>query len=97
MTTIAAIMKPNSIIITRRTPTQLHRQQQKNNRIIKVATSMIVNKVGTIIIGTKIVSINQTLITIHTNPVVRIKRTLFQTLALTFSPHGALVFRTLLQ
>ena len=33
---------------------------------------MIVMKVGTLIIGTKIVSVNQVLITIHTNPVVRI-------------------------
>ena len=34
---------------------------------------MIVIKIGTIIIGTKIVFINQVLITIHTNPVVRNK------------------------
>ena len=34
---------------------------------------MIVIKIGTIIIGTKIVSINQVLITIHTNPIVRNK------------------------
>ena len=92
MTTIAAIIKPTSIIMTRRTPTQSRKQQQKNNRTIKTATAMILNKIGTIIIGTKIVSVNQVLVTIRTNPVVRIKQTLFQTRSSTFSSHGAIVF-----
>ena len=35
---------------------------------------MIVMKVGTLISGTKIVSINQVLITIRKNPIVRIKQ-----------------------
>ena len=35
---------------------------------------MIMMKVGTLIISTKIVSVNQVLITIRTNPVVRIKQ-----------------------
>ena len=39
--------------MARRTPTQSRRQQQKNNRVIKTATAMIVNKIRTIIIGTK--------------------------------------------
>ena len=39
-----------------------------------MATAMIVIKVVAIIIGTKKVSVNQVLITIHINPVVRIKQ-----------------------
>ena len=35
---------------------------------------MIVTKIVTIIIGTKIVSVNQVLITIRTNPVIRVKQ-----------------------
>ena len=42
-------------------------------RVMKTATAMIVMKVETITIGTKIVSPNQVLITIRLNPVVRIK------------------------
>ena len=38
----------------------------KNNRVIKTAVTKI--------IGTKIVSVNQVLITIHTNPMVRIRQ-----------------------
>ena len=47
----------------------------KNNGVIKTATEMIVMKIVIIIIiSAKIVSINQVLITIRTNPVVRIKQ-----------------------
>ena len=42
---------------------------------MKTATAMIVMKVETIIIGKKIVSVNQVLITIRLNPVLRIKQT----------------------
>ena len=35
---------------------------------------MIVMKIGTLIIGSKIISVNQVLITISTNPAVRIKQ-----------------------
>ena len=49
---------------------------------------MIVIKIGTIIIGTKIVSINQVLITIHTNPIVRNKAKCYFRQSSTFSPHG---------
>ena len=41
---------------------------------MKTATAMIVMKIETIIIGTNIVSVKQVLITIRTNPVVRIKQ-----------------------
>ena len=41
---------------------------------MRTATTIIEMKVETIIIGTKIVSINQVLITIRLNPVVRIKQ-----------------------
>ena len=41
---------------------------------MKTATTMIEMKIETTIIGTKIVSVNQVLITIHLNPVVRIKQ-----------------------
>ena len=41
---------------------------------MKTATTMIEMKVETIIIGTKIVSVNQVLITIRLNPVARIKQ-----------------------
>ena len=41
---------------------------------MKTATAMIVTKVETIRIGTKVVSVNHILITIHLNPVVRIKQ-----------------------
>ena len=41
---------------------------------MKTATTMIEMKVETIIIGTKIVSINQVLVTIRLNPVARIKQ-----------------------
>ena len=41
---------------------------------MKTATIMIEMKVQTIIIGTKIVSVNQVLITIRLNPVARIKQ-----------------------
>ena len=39
---------------------------------MKKGTAMIVINVGALIIGTKIASVDQVLITIHTNPVVRI-------------------------
>ena len=42
---------------------------------MKTATAMIVMKVETIIIGKKVVSVNQVLITIRLNPVLRIKQT----------------------
>ena len=41
---------------------------------MKTATTMIEMKVETIIIGTKIVTVNQVLITIRLNPVARIKQ-----------------------
>ena len=41
---------------------------------MKTATTMIEMKVETIIIGTKIASVNQVLITIRLNPVARIKQ-----------------------
>ena len=41
---------------------------------MKAATTMIEMKVETIIIGTKIASVNQVLITIRLNPVARIKQ-----------------------
>ena len=57
---------------------------------------MIVMGIVTKIIGTKIVSVNQVLTTISgKNKVVRIKQ--IQTQSSTFSPHGAIVLRVLLQ
>ena len=41
---------------------------------MKMATAVIVMKVETIIIGTKIVSVNQVLTTIRLNPVEKIKQ-----------------------
>ena len=41
---------------------------------MKTATAMIEMNIETIIIGTKIVSVNQVLITIRLNPVARIKQ-----------------------
>ena len=41
---------------------------------MKTATAVIVMKVEAIIIGTKIVSVNQVLCTIRLNPMVRIKQ-----------------------
>ena len=41
---------------------------------MKTATTMIEMKVETIIIGTKIVSVNQVLVTIRLNPVAKIKQ-----------------------
>ena len=62
---------------------------------MKTATTMIEMKVETIIIGTKIVSVNQVLITIRLNPVARIK----QNTILDSLQHSvpAIVFRVLLQ
>ena len=75
MTTIATTIKPTSIIMTRRTPTQSRRQEpKKKKRIIKTGTVMIGMKIGTLVIGTKIVSVNQVPITINANLVVRIKQ-----------------------
>ena len=45
-----------------------------NKRVMKTATAMIEMKVETIIIGTKIISVNQVLITIRLNPLARIKQ-----------------------
>ena len=62
---------------------------------MKTATTMVAMKVETIIIGTKIVSVNLVLITIRLNPVARIK----QNTILDSLQHSvpAIVFRVLLQ
>ena len=84
--------------MTTRTPTQSRRQEKK---AIKTGTAMIVMKIGTLIIGTKIVSVNQVLITIRVNPVVRIKQNAIShsifNIQFPWRPHGAIVFRILLQ
>ena len=60
---------------------------------MRTATPIIEMKVETMIIGTKIVSINQVLIPIRLNPMARIKQNAQSSM---FSPHGAIVFRVFL-
>ena len=72
ISTIAATTTPTPIT-TRRTRTVTERNN-KNKRVMETATTMIEMKEETIIIGTKIVSVNQVLITIRLNPVARIKQ-----------------------
>ena len=72
ISTIAATITPTPIT-TRRTRTVTERNN-KNKRVMETATTMIEMKEETIIIGTKIVSVNQVLITIRLNPVARIKQ-----------------------
>ena len=62
---------------------------------MKTATAMVAMKVETMIIGTKIVSVNVVLITIRLNPVARIK----QNTILDSLQHSvpAIVFRVFLQ
>ena len=51
---------------------------------MKTTTAMVVMKVETIIMGNKIVSVNQVLIIIRLNPVVRIKQNAISDTALNF-------------
>ena len=51
---------------------------------MKTATAMVVMKVETIIMGNKIVSVSQVLITIRLNPVVRIKQNAISETAFNF-------------
>ena len=64
---------------------------------MKMATTMMEMKEETIIIGTKIVSVNQVLITTCLNPVARIKQNAISDTSSMFSPNGAIVFRVFLQ
>ena len=74
MTTIAEIITPTLTIMKRRTPTQSRRQQQQKQQSNKNGNSNDGDVKVAIITSTKIVFVNQVLITIRTNPVVRIMR-----------------------
>ena len=74
MTKIAATITPALITMKRRTPTQSRRQQQQKQQSNKNGNSNGGDEKVAIIISTKIVFVNQVLITIRTNPVVRIMR-----------------------
>ena len=64
---------------------------------MKMATTLMEMKEETIIIGTKIVSVNQVLSTTCLNPVARIKQNAISDTSSMFSPNGAIVFRVFLQ
>ena len=64
---------------------------------MKMATTLMEMKEETIIIGTKIVSVNQVLITTCLNPVARIKQNAISDTSSMFSPNGTTVFRVFLQ
>ena len=72
MTKIAATITPALITMKRRTPTQSRRQQQQKQQSNKNGNSNGGDEKVAIIISNKIVFVNQVLITIRTNPVVRI-------------------------
>ena len=67
MTTLVGTITPTPIIMTKEPQPNHGDSDKKHNRITEMATAMIVMKIVTIIIGTKIISVNQVLITIHRN------------------------------